>query len=78
MAAQKVWLPNFPTACFGEKFGLKLLKPIYKMLSLLFFMKLVLTLQPVLEAGVFELCVLWSGVAGAGQDFLLLHWTHHL
>lgn len=77
MAAQKVWLPNFPTACLGEKLDLKLAKHIYKMLSLLFFMKVGLTLQPVFEAGMFELCVLWSGVAGAGQDFplrLLLHW----
>lgn len=56
---------HFPTACLREKFGLKLPKHIYNMLSLFFFMKLVLTLQPVLEAGVFELCVLWSNVAGA-------------
>lgn len=35
MAAQKVWLPNFPAACLGEKLGLKLPKYFYKMLSLL-------------------------------------------
>lgn len=70
----------FPTAYLGEKLGLNLPKHIYKMLSLLFFMKLVLTLEPVLVAGVFELCVLWSDVAGARQDFplrLLLQWTDH-
>lgn len=60
---------HFPTVCLGEKLGLKLPKHIYKMLSLFYFIKLVLTLQAVLEAGVFELCLLWRDVAGAGQDF---------
>lgn len=63
--------PLFPAVCLREKLGLKLPKHIYKVVSLWSFMKLVLTLQPVLEAGVLELCVLWSDVAGAGQDFPL-------
>lgn len=80
MAAQKVWLPTSLLHVSGEKLGLKLPKHIYKVLSLLYFIKLVLTLLAVLEAGELELCVLWRDVAGAGQDFplrLLLHWSHH-
>lgn len=52
---------HFPTACLGAKLGLKLPKHLQDVTTFVF-VKFVLTLQPVLEAGVFELCVLWSDV----------------
>lgn len=36
MAAQKVWLPNFPAACFGEKLGLKLPKHLQDVITFVF------------------------------------------
>lgn len=82
---EELWLhrkSGFPLPyCMSRgKVGLKTAKTHLQMLSLLYFIKLALTLQAVLEAGQLELCVLWRDVAGAGQDFplrLLLHWSHH-